>query len=531
MTRGRYFGFCGVSVAGVLLLLSIAATARATVATATFVAPGDHSFTVPAGVHEVTVVAVGARGGDCGDLSHGGLGASVAAEVPVSPDEPLFVGVAGPGDDCPKNEGAGGVGGGGRGGLGGVFSTGGGGASSVAAGSSFPSVQGPLVVAGGGGGAGGGDLFAGTRNDGANAGAGAPSGLSGGAGTLSDGGRGGSGGSAVGDGQPGALGRGGAGGNAFTTQCYTGAGGGGGGGGYYGGGGGGACKDNLSRVLPSSDNGAGGGGSSFVTATGATVFGPEATTAAPGVSLTYAAPKEELNATSIRFGEEATGAVSNAQILTVHNAGSAPLLVSGVLVGGSDPDDFIIDNRCLGPVAVGASCQIEVRFAPARQAIRAATLRLLSNAAITPGPVKLSGGTPGQSLRAHHELTRRSALVSCPTLIAGERRHRAGTAVCTARNISGEFEFTHSRGTVGATLTRGRLTYAAGVWMTAADGSPMLMLDEHRKLWSGAYTLVLRARRGGRRTTKRERVVVRLTARAAKAPRLGASFSEPRRRS
>jgi hypothetical protein len=153
----------------------------------------------------------------------------------------------------------------------------------------------------------------------------------------------------------------------------------------------------------------------------------------------------------------------------------------------------------------------------------------LSNAAIAPEPVKLSGGRPGESLRAHHEVTRRSALVSCPTLIAGERRHRAGTAVCTARNISGEFEFTHSGGAVGATLTRGRLTYAAGVRMTAVDGSSMLMLEEHRKLWRGAYTLVLRGRRGGRWATRRERVVVRLTARGDRAPRLGASFSELRR--
>jgi hypothetical protein len=89
VTRGRYFGFCGVSVSSAWLPLSIAAAARATVATATFVAPGEHSFTVPAGVDEVTVVAIGARGGtDRQSRSNRGTAsAPVAAAAKALPAE------------------------------------------------------------------------------------------------------------------------------------------------------------------------------------------------------------------------------------------------------------------------------------------------------------------------------------------------------------------------------------------------------------------------------------------------------------
>jgi hypothetical protein len=67
------------------------------------------------------------------------------------------------------------------------------------------------------------------------------------------------------------------------------------------------------------------------------------------------------------------------------------LIVSGVLLGGYKPDDYLIGNRCQRPVAVGASCQIGVRFAPQTKGKSSATLTLLTNAHTPPLPVALSG--------------------------------------------------------------------------------------------------------------------------------------------
>jgi hypothetical protein len=467
-----------------------AADAQATTTTTTFRSPGAYEFTVPAGVDQVTVVAVGGAGGDCiGDLDRewgpGGRGASVAADMPVSSGARLFIGVAGNGGDCVGSKaGAGGVGGGGSGGLGGYDSAGGGGASTVTAESA--SARRPLVVAGGGGGAGAPNIFNGTTNPGADAGTGAASGLNGGAGTLGSGGRGGSGGRPVGDGKNGGPGPGGAGGNA-SPPCYAGSGGGGGGAGYWGGGGGGACQDDSLPYFGNISNaGAGGGGSSFVHADGTPVLGPLPTTAPPGVSLTYPAPQVEQDV--------------EGRTLKVTNHGSAPLIVAGVLLAGAEPDDFVVDSRCRQPVAPRASCEVEVRSG-------SATITLLTNAAIAPRPVKLSGG------RGEHGTSgaaTRSVLVTCPVRVDDER-YRTGHSVCRGRRVSGEIALTRSAA-VKATLTRGGVTYATGARTTNADGSSLLAFDERRRLKRGTYTLVFQGRR--------ERIVLRPNATRGTFPRL-----------
>jgi hypothetical protein len=236
------------------------------------------------------------------------------------------------------------------------------------------------------------------------------------------------------------------------------------------------------------------------------------TGAAAGVSLTYAAPKVDQDPSAMRFGETETGAVSRSQTLTVSNRGSAPLTVAGVLVEGDDPDDFLVENRCQEPVRPGSSCKVGVRFAPEERGARSATLRLLTNAAIAPEPVKLSGGGEGAPLRAQNEVTTRTALIACPVRVADEPAYRTGPALCRGRRISGEMELTDARAAVRATLKRGRVTYASGTSTTNADGSSLLALAERRKLKRRTYTLVVQGRR--------ERVVLRPNATRGTFPRL-----------
>jgi hypothetical protein len=236
----------------------------------------EQTFTVPAGVTSVHVVAVGARGGTgAGAPVPGGFGAVAIADLAVTPGQVLFVNVG--------TNGANGVAGGGGFNGGGDSGTpagnhggGGGGASDVRtiSRSLGTSVFSRLIVAGGGGGSGGASL-AGAGGNAGQAGANSTGGSGGQAGTATAGGAGGSGAC---DGNPGELG---AGGDSEGGSCGLpgppGVGG-GGGGGLHGGGAGGT-----------SSSGAGGGG-------GSSGFGPGATntslltdnTGLPAISFTFA---------------------------------------------------------------------------------------------------------------------------------------------------------------------------------------------------------------------------------------------------
>lgn len=245
---------------------------------------GEQSFFVPDGVTEVSVEAIGGKGGASTDggifdtvAVPGGFGAVARATLSVTPGQRLFVSVGGNGGDGHEAPGAGGFNGGGVGGVGSgdpafTFGAGGGGASDVRTNSRNDPLGGlRLIVAGGGGGAGNGLIdgagaggsAGSTGGDGGDANGactaaqgGAPGGSAspgqGGAGASFPGGTGGAGGN-------GNLGVGGQGGSEF----YPGGGGGGGGGGLFGGGGGGGGAGVYLGTPICSPGGGGGGSSGF----------------------------------------------------------------------------------------------------------------------------------------------------------------------------------------------------------------------------------------------------------------------------
>jgi hypothetical protein len=265
-------GGCGGSLPpiGVPASSGYGSLAKSPVRSKTFVFNGEaQSFTVPAGVRSITVVARGAGGTfyHCLDTERG---ARVYAVIPVASRERLSVYVGG----------ADGFNGGGQGNRQGGSN--GGGASDVRTG--HGRLRDRILVAAGGGGTGGltycfssgggygaggsgGGLTGGQGNDGMSYGKGSP-GAGGFGGTQTAGGAGGLGGdkvefcrSAGSPGSDGALGLGGSGGVVARRgrRAYP-AGGGGGGGGYFGGGGGGsACDVHAGDV----GGGGGAGGSSY----------------------------------------------------------------------------------------------------------------------------------------------------------------------------------------------------------------------------------------------------------------------------
>ena len=260
----------------------------------------EQSFTVPAGVTSLHVVAVGGTGGGNHHLK-GGPGAVVSADIPVVPGTSLYVVVGGNGVHPVLGFPAGGFNGGGRGGGEGSQAPGGrgGGASDLRTCTLQPSLPDTcdtatfgtsadprLVVAGGGGGQGQ-DAVAGGAGGTPVGGAGvsAPNGAhGGGGGTLSNGGAGGATAPRSGllavqeDGHPGVAGAGGAGGEGLG-------GGGGGGGGFFGGGGGGSGNGrfNGGGIL----SGGGGGGSSYAVSSATGVSYGIDTTGTPSVTISY----------------------------------------------------------------------------------------------------------------------------------------------------------------------------------------------------------------------------------------------------
>lgn len=296
--------------------VALAPAARADTTTMTWYSSGaEQSWTVPAGVASVHVVAVGGHGGmgqtePAGGDSHGagGAGAVVTADLDVVPGHTLYLEVGGNGQDLFSDGSAatGGFNGGGNAPLdtnsGRAGGGGGGGASDVRTlsmvdGSTLTS---RLLIAGGGGGGGiretGGDSAengsAGTYHTDPTDPSACPVAASGQPGGGGDQNSPGDGGTANGgtyptaDGQTGSFGRGGDGG----ASDFGASGGAGGGGGYYGGGGGGGGGTLCT--------GSGGGGSSLVDSTsGHNVSYGTDTSGTPRITISYLVPLAPLATT------------------------------------------------------------------------------------------------------------------------------------------------------------------------------------------------------------------------------------------
>lgn len=234
----------------------------------------QQTFTVPAGVTHVHVLAVGGRGGN-GLAPGGGLGgapAEVSGDLEVLPGETLFVEVGGVGTEASSETIARAFNGGNYAGQG---QAAGGGASDVRLLSrpdndTANSLFSRLIVAGGGGGGGAGSegTLGGAGGNAGSEGASAGGGVGGGPGTESAGGIG----ACINRDCDGTLGMG-----AEGTIGGPGSGGGGGGGGLFGGAGGTSNAKNTGA--------GGGGGSSLQPAGGKTVV--PAVLTAPQVQISY----------------------------------------------------------------------------------------------------------------------------------------------------------------------------------------------------------------------------------------------------
>ena len=111
----------------------------------------------------------------------------------------------------------------------------------------------------------------------------------------------------------------------------------------------------------------------------------------PGPALT-------VNPAALTFASQPQGTVSGAQTVTITNSGSAPVIVSGVNLSGTNSADFRQTSTCpLSPstLAASGSCAVSITFVPSATGTRSASLSVTSNAPGSPHVAALSGtGAP-----------------------------------------------------------------------------------------------------------------------------------------
>ncbi len=100
-----------------------------------------------------------------------------------------------------------------------------------------------------------------------------------------------------------------------------------------------------------------------------------------------------LSATSVDFGALFTGTASSVQTVNVSNSGQAPLVLSGIVLGGANAGQFAVGGSCAvgTPIAPAATCSVTVRAAPSTAGALAASVTLSSNAANGNATIALSG--------------------------------------------------------------------------------------------------------------------------------------------
>jgi hypothetical protein len=117
-----------------------------------------------------------------------------------------------------------------------------------------------------------------------------------------------------------------------------------------------------------------------------------------GVNTTFRASAElyELVAlvpSSLSFSNQLIGTASSSQTVALTNNLSTALSITSIALSGTNGSDFEETNNCVGTIAAGAICSINVTFSPTAAGTRTGTLSITDNATSPPSPqtVALSG--------------------------------------------------------------------------------------------------------------------------------------------
>ena len=105
------------------------------------------------------------------------------------------------------------------------------------------------------------------------------------------------------------------------------------------------------------------------------------------------APAVSFSPTSLTFASTAEGTTATTQSITLQSTGGSALAISGISITGTDASSFSETTTCstTTSLAVGASCNITVAFAPAAAGSLTASVSVADNASGSPQTVTLTG--------------------------------------------------------------------------------------------------------------------------------------------
>ncbi|MDP9337916.1 MAG: choice-of-anchor D domain-containing protein [Acidobacteriota bacterium] len=112
-----------------------------------------------------------------------------------------------------------------------------------------------------------------------------------------------------------------------------------------------------------------------------------------GVGAPPPAPTITFVPGTMNFPSTVQGSTSSPLSVTVTNLGNAPLNISSIALGGSNPTDFSAPSgNCIGAaIAPSASCTATESFTPSATGLRQATLTFTDNAAGSPHSINVTG--------------------------------------------------------------------------------------------------------------------------------------------
>lgn len=148
-----------------------------------------------------------------------------------------------------------------------------------------------------------------------------------------------------------------------------------------------------------------------------------------GTGSALPVPSVNLSRTSVAFATTTVGTTSAAQQVTLTNSGTAALSITQV--APSPSPEFGATSNCVGTINAGASCTINLTFAPTAAGNRTGSLAITSNAATSPNSIALSGTSV---LTASPIATVQSSAVSFPMTSVGVMSSALGTTLTNSGN-------------------------------------------------------------------------------------------------
>ncbi len=178
-----------------------------------------------------------------------------------------------------------------------------------------------------------------------------------------------------------------------------------------------------------------------------------------------------LSPSSLAFNSQAIGTASASQQVILNNGEGTSLTINSFSFGGANPGDYTQNNDCGSSVAAGASCTINVSFAPTAAGSRTATLNVSDSATNSPQTVNLTG-------LGVAPVTLSSASLSFGTVLVESSKTAPGVTLTNQMNvaltgitvtITGSSAFTQVN-TCGSSLAAGGHCVITVTFMPTAAG-------------------------------------------------------------